>query len=243
MSDELSNQKIISLIDLTSLNATDTPATIDRLCFEAKSKLGPVAAVCVYPQFVKQAKKHLLNTSIKIATVANFPDGDNNFENVKNAISQSIADGADEIDVVFPYKNYLTDQHDKNFDFIRQCKLLCGNQTLLKVILETGALSDNQVIATVSEKLCYAGADFLKTSTGKISIGATPPAVEIMLKIIKNISKQLNREIGLKVAGGVRTVAQARQYIDLADAIFSPEWVIAKHFRIGASQLLHELVS
>lgn len=264
-------QHVFSLIDLTSLNEADTAEDIIKLTRlsiyrhrEAAERLAVaiqevsglprpaksaglamtnahVAAVCVYPQFVAVVKKEL-DASIKIAAVANFPSGNEPLEKVLTTIRQSISDGANEIDVVFPYQNYLQNQNGTDaFDFIHQCKLACGKDVLLKVILETGALNQSEIIADVSEKLCLAGADFLKTSTGKTPIGATLEAAEVMLRVIKKISASLHRTIGFKVSGGIRTVEQALQYIELANSIFNPEWVQPNHFRIGASRLVDEL--
>jgi len=225
---------MLELIDLTSLNDTDNAEVIAALCQKAVSTNGHVAAVCIYPPFVSQAKKLLVNESVRIATVANFPQGTDLLETVLTSIHQVIANGADEIDVVFPYQDYLRGEKEKAYDFIRACKAACGEKILLKVILETGALLDSAVIAEASYHVCHAGADFLKTSTGKISIGATLEAARTILMTIKKIP----RSIGFKVSGGVRTVEQAEQYVKLAEDILGPEWVTPKHFRIGASQLI-----
>ncbi|HSW70261.1 MAG TPA: deoxyribose-phosphate aldolase [Gammaproteobacteria bacterium] len=224
---------MLELIDLTSLNDTDNTETIAALCEQAVTPNGQAAAVCVYPQFISEAKKILAGSSVRIATVVNFPQGNDVLENVLAAIRQAISDGADEIDVVFPYQDYLHGEKQKACDFIRACKAACGEKILLKVIIETGALADSLVIAEVSYDVCHAGADFLKTSTGKISVGATPEAARTLLTVIKKIP----RTIGFKVSGGVRTVEQARQYIQLAEEIMGPGWVTPAHFRIGASQL------
>lgn len=231
--------RILELVDLTSLNDTDGAETISALCQKTTLDKTHVAAVCVYPQFVAQAKKILANRSIHIATVANFPESTDTLENVLASIRQSISEGADEIDVVFPYRDYLQGEKEKPYDFIRACKAACGENVLLKVILETGALLQPQIIAEVSYNVCYAGADFLKTSTGKIPVGATLEAAQVMLEIIKKIP----RSIGLKVSGGVRTVSQAEQYIKLVEDMMGPDWVTPAHFRIGASQLVDTLRS
>lgn len=226
---------ILSLIDLTSLNETDNAATTAALCKKALTDHGHVAAVCLYPSWVKQAKSLLANTPIKIATVANFPQGTDPLQQVLDVIQQAIQAGADEIDVVFPYPDYLAGNQTTAFDFIRACKNLCGKTILLKVILETGALTDLTRIAHISDMLCLPGyADFLKTSTGKIAIGATLPAARAILTSIQKAS----RPVGLKVSGGVRTIDQAMQYISLATEIMGSDWVNPRHFRIGASQLV-----
>lgn len=231
-------KKIISLIDLTSLNDSDTEETITALCQKANTALGSVAAVCVYPQFVKLAKSKLQNTPVKIATVANFPHGKDSLENVLSSIQQSIQDGADEIDVVFPYEKFLQGEVEFVVDFIRACKKICGKEILLKVILETGALKDSQIISAASVNALKAGADFIKTSTGKTAAGATPEAATVMLVAIKEMTEELHRSFGFKASGGVRTIEQAKQYLTLADKIMGPDWVTPKTFRLGASQLL-----
>ena len=229
---------LVELIDLTSLNETDTAETISALCQKAVTPLGHVAAVCFYPRFVKLAKEKLANTPVKIATVANFPHGNESLENVLALIRSAIKDGADEIDVVFPYPFFLQGNKEEAYEFIRQCKAECTDAILLKVILETGALVEAALIAEVSYNVSNAGADFLKTSTGKIAVGATLDAARVMLETIKKIP----RPIGIKISGGVRTIEQALQYIALAEDIMGPGWVSPKHFRIGASQLLDQLL-
>lgn len=236
-------EKILSLIDLTSLNETDTADSIRALCEKAESEFGSVAAVCVYPRFVTEVIQHLSNPAIKVSAVANFPEGTDSLEKVMEEIHQSIAMGAEEIDVVFPYAQYLAGNKKTAYDFIRACKTVCGKSVLLKVILETGVLNDLSVIAEVSHNVCLAGADFLKTSTGKMPVGATLEAACVMLMTAKELSAKLHRPIGLKVSGGIRSVEQAAQYIELASQITDTFWVIPGHFRIGASQLVDNILA
>lgn len=232
-------QQMLELIDLTSLNDTDTKETISALCQKAVTPFGHVAAVCIYPQFIKHAKMALINTPIQIATVANFPHGNDSLEHVLVVMQQAIRDGANEMDVVFPYNDFLKGDKEKSYEFIRQCKATCGEAVLLKVILETGILLHPEIITEVSYNVCNAGADFLKTSTGKIARGATLEAARAMLETVKKIP----RSLGVKISGGVRTIEQAEQYILLAQQIMGSSWVSPKHFRIGASQLLDQLIS
>ncbi len=226
--------EILPLLDLTSLNEFDTEQSIAELCQKALTSSGMVAAVCIFPRFVKFAKKQLASVPIKIATVVNFPHGTDSLETVQTIIRTAIIDGADEIDVVFPYLDYLNGDQVKPFEFVRACKKTVGEKIILKVILETGALIDPLVIADVSHNVCLAGADFLKTSTGKISVGATLDAARIMLEAIKKFP----RAIGVKVSGGIRTPEQAKQYIELAKQIMGEPWVTPAHFRIGTSRLI-----
>ena len=230
--------RIFSLIDLTSLNDTDDFSTIKTLCTKAILPVGHAAALCVNPNLVKEAAQLLANTPVKIATVANFPQGLDSLEHAKKSMQKSMEDGADEIDVVFPYTDYLKGNQEQSYEFIRECRAFCKNKTL-KVILETGALQDPHLILDVSDHLCELGVDFLKTSTGKISIGATFPAAEAMLKSIQKSSKP----VGLKVSGGIRTIQQALQYIELAERMMGSQWITPAHFRIGASQLVDQLIT
>ncbi|MHB1947972.1 MAG: deoxyribose-phosphate aldolase [Gammaproteobacteria bacterium] len=235
-------QKLLTLMDLTSLNETDTSQTIAILCQKAVAQDQHVAAVCVYPAFVKQAAESLVGSGVKIATVANFPYGNDPLDIVIASIQQSIGLGAREIDLVFPYTQYLAREVEPVREFIQKSKEACGPNVLLKVILETGALNDPQVIADASRDVILAGADFLKTSTGKYAIGATLPAATVMIMTIKEMTHELNRSIGFKVAGGIRTIEQASQYIVLANQMMGPDWVVPETFRIGASQLLDEIL-
>ena len=232
------NLRILQFIDLTSLNDTDSVETISALCHKAMTQTGHVAAVCVYPQFVSQAKKILDKTTVRIATVVNFPAGTETLAEVLASIKQAVADGANEIDMVFPYQAYLQGDKLSSYAFVRACKVACGEHVLLKVILETGVLSDPTAIAEVSYHVCHAGADFLKTSTGKVAAGATSEAVQAMLNVLHKIP----RRIGLKVSGGVKTVEQAEHYIQLAEKTMGEHWLIPDHFRIGASQLVDNLL-
>ena len=231
-------QKIFSLLDLTSLNETDDISSIVSLCSKAVRSDDHVAAICVFSQFVKQGVKALQDTNVKVATVANFPQGTYSVAIVTAAIQESVQNGAQEIDVVFPYKSYLAGEKKSTQDFIRACKKACGETILLKVILETGELQDLKIIAEASQDMLLAGADFLKTSTGKIAVGATLEAVNVMLHTIKTLSVELQRPIGLKVSGGIRTEQIAMQYIKLAEAHMGADWVNPRHFRIGTSRLL-----
>lgn len=235
-------RQLISLMDLTSLGDTDTPGKIAALCQKAVNPLGQVAAVCVYPAFVSVARQSLLSQTINIATVANFPAGGDTVDEVVASIQQSLRAGANEIDVVFPYERYLAGDQQGAEMFLRACRQACGGGVTLKVILETGAIDDLQTIAAMSETALLAGADFLKTSTGKIETGATLPAAAAMLLTIKTFQSNSPRLLGFKAAGGVRQIEQAAQYIALAEHIMGKGWVRPATFRLGASQLLDTLL-
>jgi len=231
--------KIISLVDLTSLNDSDDEQTIEMLCLHATTPLGRVAAICIYPQFIPIAKVLLAESSIKIATVINFPNGSDTPDTIKPQVEQAITAGADEIDFVFPYKDYLTGNPQKAVDMIKLAKSLCGSNILLKVILETGVLETNEHIKEASNIAIFAGADFIKTSTGKTPIGATLEAAAVMLLSIKE-AKGIN--VGFKASGGIKTPKQAISYLTLAESILGKSWVSPKTFRFGASSLVNSLL-
>lgn len=231
-------QQIIPLLDLTSLNETDKETTIKQLCARAFTPIGNVAAICIYPQFISIAQQALFRGNTQIATVANFPEGSNDLADTTLTIEDAINDGAHEIDVVMPYQAYLKGDHTFVESFIRQCKEACGTTVILKVILETGALSDVKTIYNASRLVIENGADFIKTSTGKINIGATLTAATVMLQAIKDS----NCSVGFKAAGGVRTIEDAAGYLHLAETIMGKEWITPQHFRIGASTLLEKLL-
>jgi deoxyribose-phosphate aldolase len=235
--------QVLSLIDLTSLGDHDTEASVKELMDKASLPVGHVAAVCVYPQFLSCATTSLSGTSVKIATVANFPLGMSSIDEVIYTIRQAIQMGAQEIDVVFPYGRYLAGDKLGALEFIRLCKGACGNDVLLKVILETSAYPHLQIVADVAQDAILAGADFLKTSTGKMAIGATLEAAAVMLQVIKEMRHSVKRNLGFKAAGGIRTLEQAASYIALANHILGPDWVKPSTFRLGASQLMDVVTS
>lgn len=240
MSDINLAKRLLGFLDLTSLNDDDSEISIKALCQQANTELGKVAAVCVYPQFVPLVKNLISGSGINIATVANFPHANDPIETVIRVIQQAIADGANEIDIVMPYRDYLKGKHSDVENFITQCKEACGNKLLLKIILETGALELPTAIANASRDAIEAGADFIKTSTGKISINATPEAARIMLKTIHEMKPK--RTVGFKASGGIRTLEQATKYLHLAEEIMGKSWVSAKTFRIGTSRLVEEML-
>jgi deoxyribose-phosphate aldolase len=217
-------------------------ASITALCHKAISTVGQVAAVCVYPQFVATARGLLAGTTVNIATVANFPQGVASIDEVLLAIDQALKAGAQEIDVVFPYQRYLAGDTEVAQEFVSQCKKACGDK-LLKVILETGAFEDLSVLEQAAITAVNGGADFLKTSTGKIPVGATPKTAEVLLSVIKKMQPTVATQLGFKASGGVRTIEQAAGYIALANQILGAEWVTPKTFRLGASQLLDAVLA
>jgi deoxyribose-phosphate aldolase len=229
---------IIPLIDLTSLNDNDTDESIITLCKKAQTLFGSVAAVCIYPQFIPLVVDTLNNTPIKIATVINFPGGNLSLLQTLNDIQSALALGANEIDMVFPYNSYIHDEKNKALDFVKKAKNLCQKNIKLKIIIETGELISLELIKAITEDVISAGADFIKTSTGKTKQGATLEAAKVILTAIK---EQSNSDIGLKISGGIRTITEAQSYIQLADEIMGSHWINPNVFRIGASKLLDEI--
>lgn len=229
---------LISCLDLTSLNDEDTEETILKLCSDAKTPAGEVAAVCVFPKFVSLAKAALLNTSIKIATVANFPQGSADITQTIAQIHSSIEAGADEIDVVMPYYLIGYNDFEKARQYLHTCKTACGSTIPMKVIIESGELKSTENIRFASQIAIDAGANFIKTSTGKVRINATPEAAQTMLEVIRDSGKP----VGFKASGGIRTTETAEQYLRFAKEIMGDDWVSPNTFRIGASSLLFDLL-
>ncbi len=236
---KISIDTLIGLLDLTSLNDDDTPADIHALCSAAQTEYGPVAAVCVMPRFVSLARESLADSSIAVATVVNFPYGDQYLPEVNRAIATALDDGAGEIDAVIPYRHFLRGDVGRAGWFVESCRRVCDGRAALKVILETGELADADRIAAAARLAIDCGADFIKTSTGKAAVNATPKAAAAMLNVIR----QMNPAVGFKAAGGISTMDQAIQYVQLAQEICGPAWVDADHFRLGASSLLPNLLA
>ncbi|MBI3286135.1 MAG: deoxyribose-phosphate aldolase [Burkholderiales bacterium] len=233
-------RRALSLIDLTTLNDDDTPARVAALCRAAHSRAGKVAALCVYPRFVPVARKILSEQGtpdILLATVTNFPHGGADLEVALAETRAAIAYGADEVDLVFPYRALMAGDAVTGAQMVRACKLACGDKTL-KVILESGELRTPELIRAASLSAIRAGADFIKTSTGKVAVNATLEAAEVMLAAIAETGGQC----GFKAAGGVKTAAEAAAYLALADRLLGRDWVHAGHFRFGASSLLDTLL-
>ncbi|NMP31553.1 deoxyribose-phosphate aldolase [Thalassotalea sp. M1531] len=232
----------LSYMDLTSLTDSETPEEIVHLCQQANSKAGNTAAICIFPRFIPLAKQTLadLNANdIKIATVTNFPNGGDNLAIALAETKAAIAYGADEVDLVFPYKALMAGDATIGLEMVKRCKQECHDSGVtLKVIIESGELTTDALIQQASEICIEAGADFIKTSTGKVPVNATPEAANIMLNVIKN----LNPAVGFKAAGGVKTAEDARQYIKQAKAVLGDNWVDANRFRFGASGLLSSLL-
>ncbi|MET0528950.1 MAG: deoxyribose-phosphate aldolase [Microvirga sp.] len=239
MSDALIAQRALRSLDLTDLTDTCTDQAIDALCKKALDQRGPVAAVCVWPQFVKRAQENLKGSPVRIATVVNFPAGGEDVGRVTDDTQEALSDGANEIDLVLPYNALRRGDLSTARDMVEAVRDLVDGGRLLKVILETGELKDAAFIDAASRLSIEAGADFIKTSTGKTPISATLEAAETMLNAIK----ASGRKVGLKPSGGIRNVADAKAYLDLADRIMGQGWATPKTFRIGASSVYDTLIA
>ncbi len=232
-------QRALRCLDLTDLTDNCSEPAIDKLCAKALDPRGPVAAVCIWPQYVSSARDALKGSSVRIATVVNFPAGGEDVDRVVDDTNEALGDGANEIDLVLPYRALMRGDLDKAAEMAAAVRDVVDQGRLLKVILETGQLADAGQIETASRLAIEAGADFIKTSTGKTATSATPEAAEIMLNVIKTSG----RNVGLKPSGGIRTLADAKLYLDLADRIMGPGWATPKTFRIGASSVYDALIA
>ena len=230
----------LSLLDLTDLTDNCDAAAIEKLCKQAQTPFGTTAAICIWPRFVAQARGILgKGHAVKIATVVNFPSGELAVADVIAETKQAIADGADEIDLVIPYRAFLADNETAVTEMVTAVKAACTPPVILKTILETGEIKDAALIRKASDLAIAAGSDFIKTSTGKVAVNATLAAAEVMMTAIRDSGKP----VGFKPAGGVRTVADARDYLALAASILGEGWATPKTFRFGASGLLGDILS
>ena len=235
--------RALKLMDLTTLNDDDTNEKVIALCHDAKSAVGNTAAICIYPRFIPIAKKTLREQGtpdVRIATVTNFPHGNDDIDIAVAETKAAVAYGADEVDVVFPYRALMAGNEEVGFELVKQCKAACGD-ILLKVIIETGELKEEALIKKASEISIKAGADFIKTSTGKVPVNATPEYARMMLEVIRDMD--VAESVGFKPAGGVRTAEDAAAYLAMADEILGDNWVDARHYRFGASSLLTNLLN
>ena len=228
----------LSCLDLTSLNDADTEADIAALCARAQGPCGPVAAVCVWPRLAAFARKQLPPT-IAVAAVANFPDGSADLERVLRETGQIVQSGAQEVDLVLPYAQLLQGNEAVVAGLLATVRKASAGLRL-KVILETGILVGADYILRAAQLSLEAGADFLKTSTGKTAISATPEAARTMLLAIAADPGAAQR-VGFKPSGGIRTVADAAVFIALTEEILGREALNAQRFRIGASSVLADI--
>jgi deoxyribose-phosphate aldolase len=238
----------VSMVDLTTLEGKDTPGKVAFLCRKAmqpadpRYDVPPCAAVCVYPNLVRAAKRFLANSPVKVASVASaFPTGLMPLDLKLEEVRRAAGDGADEIDMVIDRGVFLAGDYNRVFDEIAATKEACG-PTRLKVILETGELQNYDNVRLASEIAMRAGADFIKTSTGKVSPAATMPVTLMMLEAIRDYFYETGLRIGMKPAGGIRTAKQALVYVVMVKETLGDDWLTPDLFRFGASTLLNDLL-
>jgi deoxyribose-phosphate aldolase len=238
----------LNMIDLTTLEGKDTASKVKQMCYKAMHladdipNLPTVAAVCVYPNHVKTAKQALGNSGIKVASVATaFPSGNSNLKVKLLDTKMAVDNGADEIDMVISRGEFLSGNYQFVFDEIASIKQACANARL-KVIFETGELSTLDNVRLISEIAMQAGADFIKTSTGKIQPAATMPVTLVMLHAIKDFHEKTGRMVGMKPAGGISTSKQALQYLVMLYETLGGAWMTNEWFRFGASSLANDIL-
>lgn len=230
--------RTLAALDLTSLGEDDDLARIDTLCAAARTPYGAPAALCVYPEWIATCRARLMDAgllSVRVATVINFPDGGDDAQRVHRETRRAVAAGAHEIDVVLPYRRLLAGVAGT---VLRACREACGERARMKVILETGVLESEDLIRRAAHIALDAGADFLKTSTGKVPVNATPMAALILLEA----TRERGGRCGFKAAGGIRTLRDASAYFVLADEMMGPQWATPERFRFGASSLLGDIL-
>lgn len=238
----------IRMMDLTTLEGKDTPGKIRALAAKAMHpkpgdpSIPAVAAICVYPALIEEAKDALRGSSVKVASVATgFPSGQT-FRAIKIAeVREAVAAGADEVDMVIDRGAFLSGDYATVFDEIVDVKEACG-EAHLKVILETGELGTFDQVRRASILAMAAGADFIKTSTGKVTPAATLPVTLVMLEAIRDFEKATGKLIGMKPAGGIRTAKEAIQYLVVLYETLGPRWMTPDRFRFGASSLLNDVL-
>lgn len=231
-------RKALPMLDLTDLSDECTPEAITDLTRRARTAFGPVAAVCIWPKFVAQAARELSGSPIKIATVVNFPTGIEVASKVIETTEKAVEDGANEIDMVVPWPALL-EGHPENISArVARVRRAAGD-SVVKAIIESGMLAKPDLIREATLGAIDGGAEFVKTSTGKVPINATPEAARVMLEEIASAK----RLVGFKAAGGIKTVADAEIYLDLADQIMGEDWATPSTMRFGASSLLDDLIA
>ena len=238
----------LRMMDLTTLEGSDSDGKVRQLCNKALlpytklPNIPSVAAVCVYPNRVALAKNILKNSSISVASVATaFPSGMSSLQIKLDDVEYAVSEGADEIDMVISRGAFLSGEYTKVYDEIAQIKQACGSAHL-KVILETGELGSLENIRMASDLAMKAGADFIKTSTGKISPAASMPVVLVMLQAIRDNYNSTGVKVGMKPAGGIRSSKQAIQYLVMVKETLGIDWLNPSLFRFGASSLANDVL-
>ncbi len=241
-------RNIFSFIDLTSLNTTDSAGAIRRFAEKAASfrlsypDMKNVAALCVFPNFVVPARQGLGSCGVKLAVVsASFPTSQTFLEVKMHETEMAVKNGAGEVDIVMPVGTFLENDYDTVINELKKLKMAAGQATL-KVILETGLLKDPKNIYRATVLAMESGADFVKTSTGKSQVSATPEAAWVMCRAILDYWKETGIMIGFKAAGGIATPDEAVLYYNIVREILGEEWLSPEYFRIGASRLANSIL-
>ena len=234
-------RRAIGLIDLTDLADDHAPDGIDELCRRAAEH--HTAAVCVWPEYVARCADVLAGTGVRVATVVNFPSGGEPVEDVVAATRQALDDGADDIDLVLPYRAFRAGDTARAGGMITAVAELVEPPAILKVILESGELTDIGTIAAAARLAIDHGADFVKTSTGKTAHGASLDAARAMLAEIARTAREEGRTVGIKPSGGIRSVDDAAAHLAVADDVMGEDWADPSTFRFGASGLLDALLA
>ena len=239
----------LNMIDLTTLEGADTDEKVKQLCFKAHHLhdeipgLPTTAAVCVYPNFVKLAVNELKGTGVKVASVATaFPSGQSSAEIKLLDVKMAVDNGADEVDMVISRGKFHSGEYNFVFDEIAMIKEACGKNVRLKVILETGEIGTLDKVRQASDIAMYAGADFIKTSTGKIKPAATLPVTLVMLEAIRDYYYKTGIMIGMKPAGGISNSKLALHYLLMVKETLGGKWLTNEYFRFGASSLANDVL-
>jgi deoxyribose-phosphate aldolase len=227
-------ERALSVVDLTRLERPDRAEAIDALAEKAVTPAGTVAAICVYPEWIER----VIGTGVPVAAVANFPAGDDDADLAAREGAGAVEAGAAEVDVVVPWQAFAAGDDAAIERVVAATRDAIGDGTGLKAILETGSLAGPEQIRRAGEQALAAGADFLKTSTGKAGQGATLEATRVLLEVVKQAGHG-----AVKASGGVRTAEQAAEYLALVDEVMGPGWATPERFRIGASSLVDDLLA
>lgn len=238
----------LGMVDLTTLEGMDSPGKVRQLCYKAMHPheslpdIPKVAAVCVYPNLVRVAKDALKGSGINVASVAtSFPSGMGTMESRIKEVAYAVDEGADEVDMVISRWAFLNREYNYVYDEVAAVKEACG-EAHLKVILETGELQTLENVRKASDISMHAGADFIKTSTGKVNPASTQPVTLVMLEAIREYFYRTGRKIGMKPAGGIRDAKTAIQYLVLVKETLGTAWLTPDLFRFGASTLANDLL-
>ncbi len=238
----------VSIMDLTTLEGADTVGKVEALCAKARRpdpsdpSVPPVGAVCIYPSLVATARRELQGSTVKVASVATaFPSGQAPLDVRLREVAEAVEAGADEIDMVINRGAFLAGRYREVFEEIAATRDACG-AARLKVILETGELGSYDNVRRASVLAMAAGADFIKTSTGKVQPAATLPVTLVMLEAIRDFERATGRAVGMKPAGGIRTAKEAVQYLVVLYETLGPRWMSPEWFRFGASSLLNDVL-